>query len=52
MKHLIWDDLIVYVKVACKLVVELVKISTYSPEALLKGLDETCGARNVLGDGI
>ena len=52
MKHLIWDDFIVYAKVACKLVVELVRISTYSSEAHLKGLDETWGARNVLVDGI
>ena len=32
-KHLLWDDLVVYVKVAWARVVKYVKVSAYSAEA-------------------
>ena len=47
MKQVIWDDLIVYTKVAWARVVKLIEISIYSTE-LLKGIDDSWGARNVL----
>jgi hypothetical protein len=41
MKHLIWDNLIMYSKVAWAMMVEFVEISVYSSIALLKGFDAT-----------
>lgn len=40
-KHLIWDDLIMYAKMAWARVVKLVEISIYLAEALLKGFDDS-----------
>ena len=48
MKHLIWDGLIIYAKVAWARVARFVEISVYLTKALLKGFDKTWGARNVL----
>ena len=41
MKHLIWDNLIMYAKVAWATVVEFVEVSVYSSKALLQGFDDT-----------
>jgi hypothetical protein len=42
-KPLIWDDLIMYAKMAWARVITFVKISAYSVEALLKGFIQTWG---------
>ena len=47
MKHLIWDDLIMYVKATWARVVKFVKISTYLVKALLKGFDQTWSYKNI-----
>lgn len=39
-KYLMWDDLIMYAKIAWVRVIRLVKISAYSAEALLKALSK------------
>ena len=44
----IWDDLIIYAKMAWSRVLELIKISSFSAAALLQGFDKSWGARNVL----
>lgn len=41
MKHLIWDDLVMYAKVAWIRMVKFAEINVYLSEALLKGFDET-----------
>ena len=40
-KHYIWDEFILYGKMAWKRVVELIKISSFSAVALLQGFDKT-----------
>jgi hypothetical protein len=47
-KHHIWDELILYAKVAWERVLKHIKISAFSALALLQGFDNTWGARNVL----
>ena len=47
-KHIIWDDLDMYAKVARERFIKFVKICVYSTAALLKDLDQTSRARNVL----
>ena len=47
-KHLIWDNLISYAKVAWAKVVKYVKVSTYPTKALLKGFNQTWDNRHVL----
>ena len=47
-KHCIWDELIVYAKVAWNWVIKQIKISSFSMVAMLQGFDKTQGARNVL----
>lgn len=46
-KHLIWDNLIMYAKVAWARVVKFVKISIYLAKALLKGFDQSWGVRHI-----
>jgi hypothetical protein len=46
-KHRIWDELIMYAKVAWKWMIKQIKISSFSIVALLQGFDKTWGARNV-----
>ena len=47
-KHHIWDELIIYAKLAWKMVMAQIKISSFSVMAMLQGFDKTWGARNVL----
>ena len=47
-KYLIWDDLLMYAKVAWERVVNFVKISIYLAEALRVGFDQTRGDMKVL----
>lgn len=48
MKQLIWDDLIMYAKVAWARLVKYINISVYSTEGLLKEFNDTWGMRNVM----
>ena len=48
MKHLIWDDLTMYAKVAWARVAKFVEINTYLAKALSKSSMKLGGARNVL----
>jgi len=48
MKHLVWDDLIMYAKVAWEWVAKFVEIMSYQAEATLKGFNQTFEAKNVL----
>ena len=43
-ENLIWDDIIMYIKVAWAKVVKFVEISIYLVKALLKGFDNTVGS--------
>ena len=47
-KQRIWDELMIYAKVAWTRVLEQIKISSFSAVAMLQGFDKTWGARNVL----
>ena len=47
-KHLIWDDLIMYAKAAWERAVKQIKISIFLAKAMLQGFDQTWGDRNVL----
>ena len=42
-KHRIWDDLIIYAKVAWEHVLKQIKINNFSAVAMLQGFDKTSG---------
>ena len=48
LKQHIWDALIIYAKMTWKRVLEQIKISSFSKEAMLRCFDKTWGARGVL----
>jgi hypothetical protein len=48
LKQRIWDELIIYAKAAWTRVLEQIKISSFSAEAMLNSFDRTWGARSVL----
>ena len=50
-KHQIWDELIVYAKVAWERVIKQIKISSFSAKAMLQDFDLTWGAKNILVGG-
>lgn len=49
-KHVIWNELNLYTKVAWVRVVKLIDISIYLVEGLLKGFDETWDPRGFFVD--
>lgn len=47
-KHCTWDELIIYAKATWEWVIKQFKISSFSIAAMLQGLDQMWGVRNVL----
>ena len=47
-KHLIWNDLVLYTTVAWESAVKFAIVSAFLAEGLFQGFDETWGVRNAL----
>lgn len=47
-KHMIWDELIIYAKAAWDGVIKQIKISSFSTVAMSQGFDKTWDTKNIL----